>query len=251
MSKKIALITGATSGIGAATAQLFAQNHINLVLCGRRADRLAELKQQFSQWVEVQTLCFDLLDPQQILTAAAELKGLYKQIDILINNAGNAHGMDSFEDGDLEDWDTMLDLNVRGLLHITKHVLPLLFKSSAPQIINVGSIAGYAVYPKGNIYCASKYAVRAITDALRVDLYKRKVKVSSINPGLVETEFSLVRFKGDEEQARRVYAGLEPLKSIDVAKVILYMVQAPPHVNLAEVTLLSIDQADAIHVNRH
>ena len=250
MSAKIALITGATSGIGAATAQLFAQNNIHLILCGRRADRLAELKRQLSQWVEVKTLCFDLVDPQQILAAAEEVKSLYNRLDILVNNAGNAHGLDSFEDGDLDDWDTMIDLNVRGLLHITKHVLPLLFKSAAAHIINVGSIAGYGVYPKGNIYCASKYAVRAINDSLRVDLYKRGVKVSSINPGLVETEFSLVRFKGDEQRATAVYEGLEPLKSIDVARVILYMAQAPRHVNLSEVTLLSIDQADAIHVNR-
>jgi len=243
MSKKIALITGATAGIGKATAELFAKNDFNLILCGRREERLKELQNTLP--TKVLTLTFDVREKETVFEKIGKLPEEWKNIDVLINNAGNAHGLDFIQEGSLEDWEAMIDINVKGLLYVSKAVLPYLLKRPQAHIINIGSIAGKEVYPKGNVYCASKHAVDAINNGMRLDLNGTSVKVSSVNPGLVETEFSLVRFKGDEERAKQVYTGYEPLHPEDIADLLLFMVTRPFHVNLSDITILPNAQASA------
>src|SRR5690554_628488 len=194
--KKTALITGATSGIGRATAHEFAKYGIRLILCGRRLERLQIIQKALSKQTDVQILNFDVRDKQAVMEAIASLPADFKDIDILINNAGNAHGLDPVQTGNLEDWDAMMDINVKGLLYVSKAVIPQMTERKTGHIINIGSSAGKEVYPKGNVYCASKHAVLAITEGMRIDLNEFGIKVSAINPGLVETEFSQVRFKG-------------------------------------------------------
>jgi len=250
MSKRIALITGATSGIGEATARLLASKDYKLILCGRRQDRLEKLKTELSAVTAVTTLSFDVRDKDEVKKSIASLSGDWKNIDVLINNAGNAHGLDPIQTGSLEDWDAMMDINVKGLLYVSREVIPGMTERKTGHIINLGSIAGKEVYPNGNVYCASKFAVDALTRGMRLDLNPFGIKVTSVNPGMVDTEFSIVRFKGDNEKASTVYKGLEPLKAIDIADIILYVLSVPAHVVLADITVFPTAQASSTLVRR-
>ncbi|MBL0911734.1 MAG: SDR family NAD(P)-dependent oxidoreductase [Bacteroidia bacterium] len=240
---KTVLITGATSGIGKATAEILADKEYRLIICGRRADRLQEIAKKLNRKTEVFTLCFDISRRQEVQNAFLSLPENYRDIDILINNAGNAHGLSTIQDGDLDDWESMIDINIKGLLYITKEILPGMIERNEGHIINLGSVAGKEVYPMGNVYCASKFAVDAINRALRIDLNEYNIRVGAVNPGLVETEFSLVRFKGDEDRAKTVYKGYKPLKPEDVAEIISFMIHMPAHVNIADLTVFPSAQA--------
>jgi 3-hydroxy acid dehydrogenase / malonic semialdehyde reductase len=246
---KIAFITGASSGIGRATALLLARNGFDIIAAGRRQDRLQELQQALPQ-VRVKTLVFDVRDKAAVHAAIAALPEDWRQIDVLINNAGNAHGLSAIQEGSEEDWDMMLDINVKGLLYVSKALMPLMIARKKGHIINIGSIAGKEVYGNGNVYCASKYAVDAITKGMRIDLNKEGIKVSEVNPGAVHTEFSEVRFKGDKERADAVYQGFQPLVAEDIADLLLFMVTRPAHVNLADVIILPTAQASATVLHR-
>jgi NADP-dependent 3-hydroxy acid dehydrogenase YdfG len=247
---KTALITGASSGIGKAAAVALAKQNFRLILCGRREDRLADLMQKLSHYTEVTTLAFDVRDRNAVANAIASLPEAFKNIDILVNNAGNAHGLSPIESGDIDDWDAMIDGNVKGLLYVSKAVIPGMVQRRSGQIINIGSIAGKEVYTNGNVYCASKFAVDALSQGMRMDLNQYGIRVGAINPGMVETEFSEVRFKGDIERAANVYKGLQPLKPEDIADAIVYMVNCPAHVNIADLTILPTAQASATVVKR-
>lgn len=247
---KTALITGATSGIGKATAELFAQHNINLILCGRRQDRLETLQEQLGKQVKVHTLSFDVRDKDKVFEAIGSLPTAFQAIDILVNNAGNAHGLSPIDQGDMDDWDAMIDINVKGLLYVSKAIIPSMVERESGFIMNVGSIAGKEVYPNGNIYCASKHAVDAINQGMRLDLAKHGIRVSAVNPGLVETEFSKVRFKGDEDRASKVYQGFSPLTAHDIADIILFTVTRPAHVNLADMLVLPTAQAASTIVHK-
>ncbi|ALI98152.1 SDR family NAD(P)-dependent oxidoreductase [Rufibacter tibetensis] len=249
MAQKIALVTGATSGIGRATAVSLAQQGFKIIVAGRRTERLQELIQQLGQ-ENVYPLEFDVRDKEAVQNALAGLPAEWRSVDVLINNAGNAHGLSPIQGGDLDDWDAMLDINVKGLLYVTKAVLPIMIERKTGHIINIGSIAGKEVYANGNVYCASKFAVDALSKAMRIDLVHEGIKVSEVNPGAVETEFSEVRFKGDTERAATVYQGYEPLKAEDIADLITFMVTRPKHVNLAEVLILPAAQAAATIINK-
>jgi 3-hydroxy acid dehydrogenase/malonic semialdehyde reductase len=250
MSQRIACITGATSGIGEATARLLAANGFNLVLTGRREERLKQLKHDLSSRVKVVTLAFDVRDKDLVKASFESLPPEWQAIDVLVNNAGNAHGLDPIQRGSLDDWDAMIDINLKGLLYVSREVIPGMVERKSGHIINMGSIAGKEVYPNGNVYCASKYGVDALTQGMRLDLNPFGIKVTSINPGLVETEFSLVRFKGDAPKASMVYKGIEPLKAQDIADIILYVLKAPAHVMLADITVFPSAQASATIVKR-
>lgn len=247
---KTAFITGATSGIGKATAELFAKNGINLILCGRRQERLDDLKNKLEKRVGVFTLNFDVRNKASVQQVVASLPEEFSKIDMLVNNAGNAHGLDPIEEGNLDDWDAMLDINVKGLLYVSKAILPQMIKRKEGHIINIGSTAGKEVYPKGNVYCASKHAVDAINQGMRIDLNQYGIRVGAVNPGLVETEFSNVRFKGDDERANDVYKGFTPLKPEDIADVIYFVVTRPYHVNIADLVVMPTAQASSTIVNK-
>jgi NADP-dependent 3-hydroxy acid dehydrogenase YdfG len=247
---KTAFITGATSGIGRSTARLFAKNGLKLILCGRREDRLKKLSEELSALTEIYTLTFDVRNKEKVFSAIASLPKPFSEIDILINNAGNAHGLDPIDEGNSDDWDAMLDINVKGLLYVSKAILPKMLERNSGHIINIGSTAGKEVYPKGNVYCASKHAVDAINQGMRIDLNGKGIKVGAINPGLVQTEFSEVRFKGDSEKAEKVYQGYTPLKPEDIADIIWFAVTRPPHVNIADLTVMCLDQASSTIVNK-
>jgi 3-hydroxy acid dehydrogenase/malonic semialdehyde reductase len=248
--KRIALITGATSGIGEATARLLAKNNFNLILCGRREDRLKKIENELLKVTDVTTLSFDVRDREGVHASISSLKSPWNNIDVLINNAGNAHGFDPIQNGNVDDWDAMMDINVKGLLYVSKEVIPIMTQRNSGHIINIGSIAGKEVYQNGNVYCASKFAVDALTKGMRMDLNPFGIKVTSINPGLVETEFSVVRFKGDETRAASVYKGIEPLHGNDIADIILYALQAPAHVVLADITVFPTAQGSSTIVKR-
>jgi len=250
MKTKTAFITGATSGIGKATATHFAANGINLILCGRRQDRLNALEAALRKRVKVHTLNFDVRDKNAVQKAIAGLPEDFQQIDILINNAGNAHGLDPIQDGSTDDWDAMLDINVKGLLYVSDVIIPKMIKANSGHIINIGSTAGKEVYPKGNVYCASKHAVDAINQGMRLDLNGYNIRVGAVNPGMVETEFSEVRFKGNSEKAGKVYQGFKPLQAEDVADIIHFVVTRPYHVNIADLVVMSVDQASSTVVNK-
>lgn len=250
LSQKTALITGATSGIGLATARALAQAGYRLVLTGRRAQRLKALVEEFSELTAVHSLCFDVRDREATTQMISQLPEEFSQIDILINNAGNAHGLDSFEDANLDDWDAMIDINVKGLLYVSKAVIPQMIKRKTGHVIHLGSTAGKEVYPKGNVYCASKHAVDALNHAMRIDLNGKGIKVSAIHPGLVETEFSEVRFKGDKARAQQVYKGYNPLQPEDIAEIIVFVLSRPPHVNIADLMVMCLDQASSTIVNK-
>jgi 3-hydroxy acid dehydrogenase / malonic semialdehyde reductase len=250
MNKRIALITGATSGIGEATARLLATKNFRLILCGRRNDRLQALKGQLQRHTDIVTLAFDVRENQAVMAAIKSLPKPWQQVDVLINNAGNAHGLDPIQTGSIDDWDAMLDINVKGLLYLSRAIIPAMTERKSGHIINIGSIAGKEVYPQGNVYCASKFAVDALTKGIRMDLNAFGIKVTGIHPGLVETEFSIVRFKGDEQRASNVYKGFTPLRAEDIADIILYVLSAPPHVVLADITVFPTAQASATVVKR-
>lgn len=247
---KTAMITGATSGIGRAIAREFARNNIRLVLCGRRQERLEELAAELSALTEVTTLNFDVRDREKVGHAIASLSAPFSDIDILINNAGNAHGLDPIDRGNPDDWDAMMDINVKGLLYVTHYILPGMRSRGGGHILNIGSTAGKEVYPGGNVYCASKHAVDAINQGMRLDLNGSNIRVGAINPGLVETEFSEVRFKGDKERAAKVYEGYTPLTPEDVAEIAWFIVSRKPHVNIADLTVMCTDQASSTIVNK-
>jgi NADP-dependent 3-hydroxy acid dehydrogenase YdfG len=248
--RRLVLVTGATSGIGLATARLLANNNFDLVLCGRRGERLEILRGELSEKCELEVLSFDVREKREVRDAIGSLKGKAKKIDVLINNAGNAHGLDPIQSGSVADWDAMIDINVKGLLYVTHEVLPGMVERKSGHIINIGSIAGKEVYPNGNVYSASKFAVDALTKVMRLDLNSNNIKVTSINPGLVETEFSMVRFKGDESRAASVYKGFEPLMPEDIADIILYTLTRPPHVAIADLTVFPSAQASSTIVNK-
>lgn len=248
--KKVALITGATSGIGKATARAFASQKIDLILCGRRQDALLELKTELSELVSVTTLCFDIRHKTEVFKQIESLSEKFQKIDILVNNAGNAHGQDSIHTGDTDDWDAMIDINVKGLLYVSKAIIPGMVERKSGHVINIGSTAGKEVYPNGNVYCASKFAVDAINQAMRIDLNKAGIRVGGVNPGLTKTDFSKVRFKGDHERAQKVYEGFQPLLPEDIADIITFVVSRPYHVNIADLTVMSTAQASSTIVNK-
>ncbi len=248
---KIALITGATSGIGKATAALFADNGIHLILCGRRQNRLDELQSAFGQKTKVHTLNFDVRAKDAVVKAIDSLPADFSNINILINNAGNAHGLDTIDEGLIEDWDAMIDINVKGLLYVSKAIIPKMVTNKEGHIINIGSTAGKEVYPKGNVYCASKHAVDAINQGMRMDLNAHGIRVGAVNPGLVETEFSKVRFKGDEARAKTVYQGYQALKPDDIAEIIHFVITRPYHVNIADLVVMPTAQASSTIINKN
>lgn len=247
---KTALITGATSGIGRATAIALAKNNYRVILCGRREDRMAALRDTLAQHTPVHTLLFDVRDNKSVATSIASLPEDFKNIDVLVNNAGNAHGLDPIEKGSVDDWDAMIDINVKGLLYVSKAVIPGMVERRSGHIINIGSTAAKEVYPNGNVYCASKHAVDAISQGIRMDLNQYGIRVGSVNPGMVATEFSEVRFKGDAERAANVYKGFEPLQPEDIADIILFVVSRPYHVNIADLIVMPTAQASSTIVKR-
>ncbi len=240
---KTALITGATSGIGRETARAFAKLQYKLILCGRREDRLAELREELQ--TNVHTLYFDVRERHAVNAAVESIPAEFANIDILINNAGNAHGLDPIQTGDPDDWDAMLDINVKGLLYVSRAVIPGMVRRNSGHIINIGSIAGKEVYPNGNVYCATKHAVDALNKAMRIDLVMHGIRVGAIHPGMVETEFSQVRYKGDTERAAKVYQSFTPLKPEDIADIIAFVVTRPYHVNIADLVVTPTAQATA------
>ncbi len=246
---KTALITGATSGIGKATAYEFAKNGIRLILCGRREERLQVIKKDLESLTDVYTLSFDVRDHAKVKNAIHSLPENFKHIDILINNAGNAHGLDPIQTGSVEDWDAMMDINVKGLLYVSRAIIPQMTERKSGHIINIGSSAGKEVYPKGNVYCGSKHAVLAITEGMRIDLNPYGIKVGAVNPGLVETEFSKVRFKGDKI-ADTVYNGFKALQAEDIADIIYFVVSRPFHVNIADLLVFPTAQANSTTVKK-
>lgn len=251
MSKTI-LITGSTSGIGEAAAATFAKNGFKLIITGRRLDRLeklaANLRQKFN--VQVLVLCFDVRDRSATNAAIANLPGEWRSIDILINNAGLSLGLDPIHEGNLDDWETMIDTNIKGLLYMTRQIVPGMVERGKGHIINIGSIAGKDVYLKGNVYCATKHAVDAITQSMRMDLLPHGIKVTQVAPGAVKTEFSKVRFHGDEERAEHIYDGFKPLKALDVAEVIWFAASRPDHVNINDILVMPAAQANASQIFR-
>lgn len=247
---KTIFITGATSGIGKATAELLAATGNRLILCGRRQERLAELKENLSHLASIHTLCFDVREKDKIQGLVDELPEEFKIIDILINNAGNAYGLGAVHEGELEDWDNMIDINVKGLLYVTRAISPQMVERRSGHIINIASLAGVETYPNGAVYCASKHAVVAASEGMRKDFNPYGIKVSTINPGLVETEFSEVRFHGDKERAKKVYEGYTPLSAFDVAELIEFIVTRPNHVNLAESLIMCTAQASSTIVKK-
>ncbi|MEM9077712.1 MAG: SDR family NAD(P)-dependent oxidoreductase [Bacteroidota bacterium] len=250
MEEKTVLITGATSGIGRAAANILAREGFRLVLCGRREERLTEIEQDLSPKTKVHTLNFDVRNKEAVFSAIDSLPEPFSKIDILINNAGNAHGLDPIDQGSMEDWDAMMDINVKGLLYVSKAIIPQMVERESGHIINIGSTAGKEVYPNGNVYCASKHAVDAINQGMRIDLNAHGIRVGAINPGLVETEFSQVRFKGDDFRAEKVYQGYQPLLPEDIAELIHFTITRPKHVNIADLVVMPTAQASSTIVKK-
>ncbi len=248
---KTILITGATSGIGLAAAKKLANEKNQLILCGRRQYKLDEIYEELSKSVNVLSLCFDVSDKNEVNRILNDLPEEFRSIDILINNAGNAHGLDTIQEGSIEDWDNMIDINVKGLLYVSRAIIPKMVEKKNGHVINIGSLAGREVYEKGNVYCASKHAVNAISKAMRIDLNKTGIKVSEINPGLVETDFSNVRFKGDNNRAEKVYQGYKALQAEDIADIIEFVINRPGHVNIADILVLPQAQATSSIINKN
>ena len=247
---KTILITGATSGIGLAAAKKLANDENQLILCGRRQQKLDEISKELSAITNVLSLCFDVSDKNEVNKILENLPDEFSSIDILINNAGNAHGLDTIQEGSLDDWDNMIDSNVKGLLYVSRVIMPKMIERQSGHIINIGSLAGREVYEKGNIYCATKHAVNAISKAMRIDLNKTGIKVSEINPGLVETDFSNVRFKGDSDKAEKVYQGYKALQADDIADIIEFVINRPSHVNIADILVLPQAQATSSIIDK-
>ena len=247
---KTILITGATSGIGLAAAKKLANEKNQLILCGRRQIKLDKISEELSKSVNVLSLCFDVSNKNEVNRLLNDLPEQFSSLDILINNAGNAHGLDTIQDGSLDDWDNMIDSNVKGLLYVSRVMIPKMIEQKSGHIINIGSLAGREVYEKGNIYCATKHAVNAISKAMRIDLNKTGIKVSEINPGLVETDFSNVRFKGDSDRAEKVYQGYKALQADDIADIIEFVINRPSHVNIADILVLPQAQATSSIIDK-
>ncbi len=252
MISKIALITGATSGIGKATASLLAKNTYNLILMGRRSDRLEILARELEQEHGIKTFCItaDVRHKESVFDSLKHLPDAFSTIHVLVNNAGLAAGLGPVDAGDLNDWETMIDTNVKGLLYVTKAVIPLMPKDGSAHIVNIGSIAGKEAYANGNVYCATKAAVDQLSKGMRIDLARYPIRVSVIHPGAVETEFSVVRFKGDTERAAKVYEGFENLVADDCAEAIWFMINRPPHVNINELVIMPTAQPNASTILR-
>ena len=248
---KTILITGATSGIGLAAAKKLANEKNQLILCGRRQYKLDEIYEELSKSANVLSLCYDVSDKNEVNKILNDLPEEFRSIDILINNAGNAHGLDTIQEGSIEDWDNMIDINVKGLLYVSRAIIPKMVEKKNGHVINIGSLAGREVYEKGNVYCASKHAVNAISKAMRIDLNKTGIKVSEINPGLVETDFSNVRFKGDNDRAEKVYQGYKALQAEDIADIIEFVINRPGHVNIADILVLPQAQATSSIINKN
>jgi 3-hydroxy acid dehydrogenase / malonic semialdehyde reductase len=250
MDKEIVMITGATSGIGEATAELLAEKGFRLILTGRRCDRLEKLKLRLDKITDIQTLCFDIRNRDEVYKAVDSLPAEWEDIGVLVNNAGLAAGLDFFNEADTGDWEQMIDTNLKGLLYISRKIAPGMIARGAGHFINVGSIAGREVYERGNVYSATKHAVEALSRGMRIDMLRHGIKVSTISPGLVDTEFSLVRFKGDPEKAKEPYRGLMPLSGRDVADAIFFIMTRPPHVTVNDLLLMPTAQAGAMIVHR-
>ena len=248
----VVFITGATSGIGKSCAEIFAKHGYNLILCGRRAERLDMLKQNLEGdfKIKVHTLAFDIRKEEEVSKAIGSLSVEEKKIDVLINNAGLAAGLSTLQDGQLNHWEQMIDTNIKGLLYVSRIISKLMIEHKSGHIINLGSIAGKEVYANGNVYCATKHAVDALNKAMRIDLLPNNIKVSAIHPGMVETEFSLVRFDGDAERAKKVYQGMQPLKPEDIAETVYWMASRPSHVNINDLIIMPTVQASATQVIR-
>ena len=249
---KIALITGATSGIGRAVADIFAENKYNLIVTGRRSERLQELKAALERQhgISVLALCFDVRDNDEVVRNIESLPVEWRNIDILVNNAGLAVGLNHIQDGVLDDWERMIDTNIKGLLYVTRAVSPLMVARNSGHIVNICSIAGKEVYENGNVYCATKHAVDALSKAMRIDMLGHNIKVTNVCPGAVETEFSIVRFKGDTQRAAGTYRGIEPLTGRDIAECIYFAVSLPQHVCINDMMIMPTDQADSRTFNR-
>ena len=249
----LVLITGATSGIGKSTAELFAKNGHDLIITGRRNERLIEMKAQLESdfKIKVTTLCFDIRKKSEVENSISQLSAANKKIDILVNNAGLAAGLGPIQSGNIDHWERMIDTNVKGLLYITRAISNLMIENKKGHIINIGSVAGKEVYANGNVYCATKHAVDALNKAMRIDLLPHNIKVTAINPGMVETEFSIVRFDGDNDKAKKVYEGLQPLKPEDIAETIYWVANRPAHVNINDILIMPTVQATATNVIRN
>lgn len=252
LKDKIVFITGASAGIGKACAEVFAREGAKLVLNARREDKLSGLtdKLKSDYGTKIVNLIFDVRNYESVKEKIASLPDEWKSIDILINNAGMARGLDKIQDGTAQNWDEMIDTNLKGLLYVSKEILPAMTKKGFGHIINIGSIAGHDVYPGGNVYCATKFAVNGLSKAMRMDLLEKNIKISSVDPGMVETEFSMVRFSGDEEKAKNVYKGLKPLTGEDIAEAVLFCASRPAHVNINEIILTPLAQAGVSMVKR-
>lgn len=250
--EKIVLITGATSGFGKSSAKLFAKNGYNIIITGRRNDRLVALENKLIDLYNVRVfpLCFDVRDQQATTEAIDSLPENWKKIDVLVNNAGLASGLSKIQDGDFEDWNKMIDTNIKGLLNVSRNIMPLMIARKKGHIINIGSTAGKEVYLNGNVYCATKHAVDAITKSMRIDLLEHGIKVTQICPGAAETEFSEVRFHGDKALAKEIYNGFQPMSSSDVASVIYYVTTLPEHLCINDLVLTSLAQANSYYINR-
>jgi NADP-dependent 3-hydroxy acid dehydrogenase YdfG len=251
---KTVFITGASSGIGRACAEVLAKEGYNLLLCARRLNRLEALKGELLNMypnIQIHIFELDVRNAEQVQSQIDGLPQEWRKINVLINNAGLSQGLDSIQDGNIGDWDRMIDTNVKGLLYVSKSAIPLLDIDNGAHIINLGSIAGKEVYPNGNVYCATKHAVDALTKAMRIDLLPKGIKVTSIDPGMVETEFSEVRFHGDKERAKSVYNGVQPLTGIDIAETILFVITRPAHVNINDLLIMPTAQATGTIVNRN
>lgn len=249
---KTAFITGATAGIGKATAEIFAKNGYHVIITGRRKDRLDKFSKELQEKYKIKTLnlCFDVRKRAAVEKAINTLEKDWKKIDVLVNNAGLAMGLSTIQEGNIDDWETMIDTNVKGLLYITRSIAPIMIANGHGHIINIGSIAGKETYPNGNVYCATKHAVDSLSKAMRIDMLPHGIKVTAIHPGMVETEFSLVRYKGDEERAKKVYAGLKPLTAEDIAETIYWAASRPDHVNISDLVITPKIQANATTVKR-
>jgi hypothetical protein len=250
--RSVAIITGATSGIGRATAELLARNNHDVIITGRRSDKLDSVEEEIRSKTDadVLALSFDIRDQEAVEKSLKKLTGKWIEIDVLVNNAGLAAGLDHIHEGSLEDWEEMIDTNLKGLLYITRLITPGMVSRKKGHVINIGSIAGKEAYEKGNVYNATKFAVDGLTQGMRIDLVEQGIKVTAINPGAVETEFSLVRFKGDREEADKVYKGFTPLYAEDIAEAILFAITRPPHVNIDDLVIMPTAQARSRKINR-
>ncbi len=248
LRNRVAFITGASAGIGEATAALFAEEGANLILAARRGDRIQKLAERLRKEYQINVHFFqlDVRNQREVETKLTGLPEEWKTIDILVNNAGLSRGLEKLHEGKLSDWEEMIDTNIKGLLYVSRVVIPWMVQRGKGDIVNIGSIAGHELYPGGNVYCATKFAVDALTKGMQIDLVDTPLRVSTVDPGMVETEFSMVRFHGDTERAKKVYQGIQPLSGRDVAEAILFCVTRPPHINIHQVRIMPTNQAGAM-----